>query len=317
MARKWISRSDIFSLGVVLYELTTGKHPFKGSTAAATFDALLNRDPPPVADTKLSPRTGTHYWQGAGKSSRAAVPNCVRLARGAQALAADGRFVAYPFVANRSTSQQVARATPKPCDRRIRIFCSSSLSAVFFAWRRFPRAEILLDPPFKNVSFTQLTDQPGTELFPSLLPDGKSIVYASKASGNWDLYLQRVGGKNPVNLTADSTADETQPSFSPDGERIAFRSERERGGIFVMGATGESVKRLTDFGYHPAWSPDGSEVVFATHNIEDPNDRSLERSDIWVVNVATGVKRQLTGETIGDAAQPQWSPKWRTHRVLG
>ncbi len=127
-------------------------------------------------------------------------------------------------------------------------------------------------------------------------------------SGNWDLYLQRVGGKNPRNLTTDSTADETQPAFSPDGERIAFRSEREHGGLFVMGATGESVKRLTDFGYHPAWSPDGREVAFSTHNIEDPNDRSLERSDIWIVNVATGEKRQLTGETVGDAAQPQWSP---------
>ena len=68
------------------------------------------------------------------------------------------------------------------------------------------------------------------------------------------------------------------------------------------------MKRLTDFGFHPAWSPDGREVAFSTHNIEDPNDRAEERSDVWIVNSATGEKRQLTGETVGDAAQPQWSP---------
>ena len=101
-----------------------------------------------------------------------------------------------------------------------------------------------------RLSFTQLTDQPGPGNFPSLSSDGKSFVYASRASGNWDIYLQRVGGKNPINLTEDSLADDTQPVFSRDGEWIAFRSSRESrnpgsftgGGIFVMGATGESVK---------------------------------------------------------------------------
>src|SRR5439155_25070057 len=91
-------------------------------------------------------------------------------------------------------------------------------------------------------TFTRLTDQPGPELYPSLSPDGKSFVYQGRAAGKWDIYLQRVGGRNPVNLTKDSTDDNTQPAFSPDGERIAFRSEREGGGIFVMGATGENAK---------------------------------------------------------------------------
>ena len=111
--------------------------------------------------------------------------------------------------------------------------------------------------PITNVNFTQLTDLPGPEYFPSLSPDGKSLIYVSRASGNWDIYLQRVGGRNPTNLTKGSTADDTQPAFSPDGERIVFRSEREGGGIYLMGATGESARRLSDFGYNPVWSPDG------------------------------------------------------------
>ena len=84
-----------------------------------------------------------------------------------------------------------------------------------------------------NATFARLTDQAGLESFPSLAPDGKSIVYSSGASGNLDLYLQRVEGRNTTNLTADSPADDTQPAFSPDGTRIAFRSERGGGACDV------------------------------------------------------------------------------------
>jgi len=155
-----------------------------------------------------------------------------------------------------------------------------------------------------NATFVQVTDQPGPEYFPSLSPDGKSVVYASRAGGNWDIYLQRVGGRNPVNLTMDSQADDTQPVFSPDGERIAFRSEREQGGIYVMGATGESVIRVSDTGYNPSWSSDGGQIVFATERVTQPSVRpSLSR--IWVVDLKTGAKRPI-GD--GDALQPAWSP---------
>ncbi len=169
----------------------------------------------------------------------------------------------------------------------------------------------------KNARFMQLTDQSSPQFFPSLSPDGNSFVYASRASGKWDIYLQRVGGKNSNNLTRDSSSDSTQPAFSPDGERIAFRSERDGGGVFIMGATGESPKRLTDFGYTPAWSPDGNEIVYAVDHTTEPNNRTIVPSPLWVVNVATGAKRTLAQ---GDAVQPNWSPHgdrisyWGTHR---
>ncbi|PYI93836.1 MAG: hypothetical protein DMF03_00190 [Verrucomicrobia bacterium] len=156
----------------------------------------------------------------------------------------------------------------------------------------------------KNVNFTQLTDEPGPEYFPSLSPDGKSMIYVSRASGNWDIYLQRVGGRNPTNLTKDCTADDTQPTFSRDGERILFRSEREGGGVYFMGATGESVRRLADFGYNPAWSPDGEKVVVATESVIQPSTRPT-KSQLWTIKVANGERHLLTE---GDALQPNWSP---------
>src|SRR5262245_33785790 len=178
------------------------------------------------------------------------------------------------------------------------------VSAVLF-YLFSTRSPSTKEASLRNATFTQLTDQSGPEYYPSLSPDGKSFLYAGSASGNWDIYLQRVGGRNPINLTKESSADDTQPTFSPDGEFIAFRSERDGGGIFVMGATGESAKRLTNFGFNPAWSPDGKDIICADDGPIDTASRQNPNSRVWIVNVASGEKRQVTKE---DSIQPNWSP---------
>jgi Tol biopolymer transport system component len=129
--------------------------------------------------------------------------------------------------------------------------------------------------------------------YPSLSPDGKWIVYDCDQTGNADIYLQGVGGLNSIDLTKDSPDDDTQPAFSPDGERIAFRSERQGGGIFAMGRTGESVRRVADSGFNPAWSPDGTQLVFATKNA-NPLARG-QNSELWKVTLATGDKLRIYG----------------------
>jgi Tol biopolymer transport system component/DNA-binding winged helix-turn-helix (wHTH) protein len=183
-------------------------------------------------------------------------------------------------------------------------------SAAYFVLR--PRAQTASRA--RDISFTQLTDQAGRETFPSLSPDGRSFAYTARHSGDWDIYLQRIGGKNPINLTKDCSRDDTQPAFSPDGEQIAFRCERKGGGIFIMGGTGESVRRLTDFGFNPAWSPDGKEIVFSTAPAWDPAARITLDSQLWVVNAASGQKRMLTTPHLTvDAVQPNWSP--HGHRI--
>jgi eukaryotic-like serine/threonine-protein kinase len=156
------------------------------------------------------------------------------------------------------------------------------------------------------VAFQQLTDVPGQERQAQLGPGGANFVFVSDDAGNPDIYLQRVGGRNPLNLTPDSPAADTAPAFSPDGERIAFCSERDGAtSIYVMGSTGESVKRLTDFGYDPAWSPDGTLIVFSDRDGQDPYSRQVP-AYLWLVPAAGGEIRQLTHE--GDAVQPRWSP---------
>jgi Tol biopolymer transport system component len=154
------------------------------------------------------------------------------------------------------------------------------------------------------MSFARLTELAGEEKMPDLSPDGSYIAYMKEEGTRADIFVQRAGGGNPQNLTEQSGGRNVMPAYSPKGDLIAFRSERDGGGIFVMGSTGESARRLTDFGYNPSWSPDGKWIVLATEAIEHPFSRGTE-SKIWKVDASSGEKTLVWS---GDGVQPRWSP---------
>ncbi|CAN5578775.1 hypothetical protein BH20ACI3_BH20ACI3_39560 [soil metagenome] len=325
------ARTDIWSLGVMIYELATGRQPFEGETASDVMSLILQKEPMPLA----------HSWPEVPGELERIVRKALRKdkeeryqtikdllidlrnLRKELELEAEMERSTPPISGRATSSGQSAAATERSTSsaeyivteikqhkRAAALILGITILAVVLLYVLSRRNPLTKEAPTINATFTQLTDQSGPEYFPSLSPDGKSFVYAGFASGNWDIYLQRVGGKNPINLTKDSPADDTQLAFSPDGERIAFRSERDGGGIFIMGATGENVRRLTDLGFNPAWSPDGKEIACAEEPIVYPVARGLVSSPLWVVNVATGEKRLIMK---GDAVQPNWSP--HGHRI--
>jgi Tol biopolymer transport system component len=118
------------------------------------------------------------------------------------------------------------------------------------------------------------------------------------------VFAQRIGGRNAILIAGDPARAEGGPVFSPDGASIAFHDGNGIGGIFVTGATGESTRRVTDFGFHPAWSPDGHRLLFCTEAVSIPQSRSI-KSALWVVDAKGGTPTKLSD---GDAVQPVWSP---------
>ena len=319
------SRTDIWSLGAMLYEMVAGHQPFEGETASDVLSLILQKEPLPLAHflpevpgelerivRKALRKDKEERYQTAKdllidlRNLKKELEFSAELERSTPSVSGKGisSGPSAPTTAHSTSSAEYIVTEIKQHKRAAAlilgiIIVSAVVLYVFSRRSALPKVTTL-----RNATFTQLTDQSGPEYFPSLSPDGKSFVYSGYASGNLDIYLQRVGGKNAINLTKDSLADDKQPAFSPDGEHIAFRSEREGGGIFVMGATGESVKRLTDSGYNPTWSPDGKEIAFADEGVVKPSSR-INSSKISAVDVTTGQRRIITKI---DAVQPNWSP---------
>jgi Tol biopolymer transport system component len=152
----------------------------------------------------------------------------------------------------------------------------------------------------------QVTSDNGQETGPSVSPDGSMTIFAKlTAPGNPDIYVIHEGGA-PMNLTADNSLGDSEPAFSPDGQQIAFRSEREGGGIFVMAAAGGAARRVVGEGFNPSWSPDGQEIVYGMiTSAVSPYGAGTATNGIRSVNVQSGETRVIYGL---NGFQPRVSP---------
>jgi Tol biopolymer transport system component len=288
-------RADIWAFGVLLYEMLAGGRLFDGETVSDVLAAVLTRE---VDLRRLPP--------GTRPAVRTLLRRCLeRDPRQRLHDVADARIVLDEIRSGRGEAEPARRSgVPRLALAAGAVLLVAALAAGAWIGHRAAISGTVGATGIGFHRFTRLTYASGLESSPTLSPDGEFVAYTAIDGGDQDVFLLRVGGQRSINLTEDSAADEDHPAFSPDGKQIAFRSERSGGGIFVMGATGESTRRLTEFGDNPSWSPDGSEIVFATEGESDPHARETV-SELWVVKAAGGQPHRIFA---GDAVMPSWAP---------
>ena len=153
----------------------------------------------------------------------------------------------------------------------------------------------------------QLTSATELAEGPSLSHDGKAIAWASDRAeaGNLDIWVQQLPAGQARRLTTNSAEDNT-PGISPDGSIVAFRSERNGGGIYLVDVAGGSERLLVPGGRNPQFSADGQRITYWTGD----TDESTPSGRIYWIAVNGGPAHRLAAD-FEDARYPTWSSDGR------
>ena len=305
------ARTDLFSLGVVLYEMATGRPAFAGSTSAVIFDAILHKAV--TSPARLNPELPDGLERSINK--------CLEKDRDLRyQSAAELRADLKRLKRDATSGEAVARPAPRPAPRRRRplpwVAAGVLVAAGALVWWRLSKPAV--EPTAGAPRTTPFTTDGGTKLAAQLSPDGEKVAYSwtGAANDNLDVYVKALGvGAKPLRLT-ESPAQDLTPVWSPDGRQIAFvrGSEEGRAALFTIPSLGGQERKLIDirgplfaFGYWVpviSWSPRGDWLALG----EKPT--ANEPSRIVSLSLATLEKKPLTSppdDSLGDLG-PSLSP---------
>jgi eukaryotic-like serine/threonine-protein kinase len=305
-------RTDIFSFGVLLFELLTGQMPFNGSHEAAVMYEIINVDPPAISDLR----------HDVEPELERIIMKCLEKDREERYHSVKDVSVDLKHFKRDSEGRRVERKTPSPGTSQISVPVYTTpqtpsgigsrrwlLIAVvvlvlgvggFILWQVLkPSSQISPNMVFKplQLPFT-------TVWYPGLSSDGNWVAFpATDAHNVTEIYYMHVSGGELKKLTNDSLW-KFSVDISPDGSQIVYARSRSRRPfsfpleLFTISTFGGTSRKIADAGIAPRWSPDGTSIAYLSRGIT-----------LWLMNADGSNKRLVIKDSSGGGrVSVGWSP---------